>query len=72
MSAVPATFHPLDLRRPGESMRPLPLKLPVDVIARLERAAAMMHTSRAAVARTLLTHGLDAFEDAISAPTTSP
>lgn len=51
---APAPFVVPDYRRPGQAMAPLPLKVPAEVLARLQAQADRLGTSRTALGRTLL------------------
>lgn len=48
-----------DLRRPGEPMRSLPLKIPADALQALQVHAEQMKCSRSALARALLLQRLE-------------
>jgi hypothetical protein len=48
-----------DLRRPGEAMRQVPLKLPASLVDELQAQADRMGTTRSALARTLVLRGLE-------------
>ncbi len=57
--------HPFlitDLRRPGEPMESLPLKLPADVLPRLQTQADRLRCNRTALGRALLLQALEALE----------
>jgi hypothetical protein len=60
-------FAPVDLRSPTAQMQPIGLKLPADLIARIDRQAEILRTTRAALARTLVFRGLEQLEQAVAA-----
>lgn len=64
MPATPSTFTVPDLRRPGQAMAPLPIKLPADAMAGLQAQADRLGCSRSALARALLVRGLAELEAA--------
>lgn len=51
-----------DLRRPGEPMATLPLKIPTEVLPRLQAQADRLKCNRTALGRTLLLKGLEELE----------
>lgn len=55
-----------DLRRPGQPMATVPLKLPADVLPRLQAQADRMRCNRTALGRALLLQGLDQLEENIT------
>jgi hypothetical protein len=60
-----------DLRRPGQPMATVPLKLPADVLPRLQAQADRLRCNRTALGRALLLQGLDQLEEAITSQTTT-
>lgn len=58
MPPIPSTFTVPDLRRPGQAMGAVPVKLPADAIASLQAQADRLGCSRSALARALLVRGL--------------
>lgn len=58
-SPPPAPFVVPDLRRPGEAMASLPLKLPAAVLRDLQAQADRLGCNRGALARTLIVRGLE-------------
>ncbi len=58
----PAPFLIPDCRRPGQTMSPLPLKVPAEAAAQLQAAADRLGTSRTALGRFLLLQGLAQLE----------
>jgi hypothetical protein len=51
-----------DLRRPGEPMAALPLKLPADAVLRLQAQSDRLKCSRGALGRALLLEALERLE----------
>ena len=51
-----------DLRRPGERMASFPLKLPTEVLPRLQAQADRLRCNRTALGRALLLQGLERME----------
>lgn len=61
---APLRFPLPDLRDPGQPMQPLAVKLPACTIARLDRTAEALRTTRTALGRALIVHGLAELEQA--------
>jgi hypothetical protein len=57
-----AEFIVRDLRRPGERMQALALKLPAEQAKALQAQADRLHVNRGALARALLLQGLEQLE----------
>ncbi|MEB3334477.1 MAG: hypothetical protein VKP70_05785 [Cyanobacteriota bacterium] len=53
-----------DLRHPGEPMATLPLRLPTEVLPRLQAQADRLKCNRTALGRALLLQGLEELEGA--------
>ena len=67
MTPTPAPFVVPDLRRPGEAMASLPLKLPAAVLRDLQAQADRLGCNRGALARTLIVRGLEQQQQATAA-----
>ena len=65
---MPTADFPLaDLRRPGQPMVALPVKIPADLLQQLEHRADRLTCSRGALARALIVRGLSELETAAAA-----
>jgi hypothetical protein len=61
------SFAPPDLREPRVKMTPIGLKLPHDLIERIDRQAAKIRTTRAGLCRAFVLRGLEQLEQAPTA-----
>jgi hypothetical protein len=61
------TFAPPDLRDPSAPMAAIGLKLPLDLIQRIDRQAAKIRTTRAGLCRAFVLRGLEQLEQATTA-----
>jgi hypothetical protein len=61
------TFAPPDLRDPSTPMAPIGLKLPPDLIERIDRQAAAIRTTRAGLCRGFVLRGLEQMEQTTTA-----
>lgn len=61
---MPVTTPFPDLRRPGQPMAHLPLRLPADLIDTLQAQADRIGSTRAGLARALVARGLSELADA--------
>jgi hypothetical protein len=68
MTHSPAVMTIPDYRRPGQSLPPVSLRLPAEILDPLDRQADRLQTTRAGLARALLAQGLERLQFATAAP----
>lgn len=63
----PKPLPMLDMRSPGHAMRPIALRVPIEMIQSLDHRAAKLQTPRAVLCRNLLAQGLEQLDTADAA-----